>query len=164
MRQNDAYEFDFLGSKHHVYLFTVQRGITYEVRFKPSGYLFENAQPFVDSVFEMVLLPINADVDQEKPLDARIQPTVVAIIRHFFIHKEKVLLYVCENKDGKGAARNRKFDQWFRIYNLDNHFKFDFVITNGQEHYYNSVIGRLDNPYKTAITMACFELAESNSK
>jgi len=112
----------------------------------------------------MVLLPINPDVDKEKSLDARILPTVVAIIRDFFIQKEKVLLYVCENKDDKGALPNRKFDQWFRLYNLDNHFKFDFVITNGQERYLNSVIGRIDNPYKTEITVACFELAEDNSK
>ncbi len=134
------------------------------IKFKPSGYLFDSKQPFVDSVFEMVLLPVNPAVDQEKPLDARTQPTVIAIIKHFFAQKERVLLYVCENKDGKGAARNRKFDQWFRLYNLAGHFKFDFVITNGQEQYLNSVIGRIDNPHKVDITMACFELAESNSK
>jgi len=52
MKQIDPYEFDFLGGKNNGYLFTVQRGTTYEVKFKPSGYLFDSAQPFVDSVFE----------------------------------------------------------------------------------------------------------------
>ncbi len=51
-----------------------------------------------------------------------------------------------------------------RLYNLDNHFKFDFVVTNADERYFNSVIGRIDNPYKVDITLACFELAEDNSK
>ncbi len=164
MKESEPYEFDFLGGDNNVYIFTVQRGHTYEAKFKPSGYLFDSSQPFVDSIFEMVLLPVNPGVGQDLPLDAKTQPTVIAIVSHFFTQKERVLLYVCENKDGKGAARNRKFNQWFSLYNLDNHFKFDFVISNGQERYLNSVIGRIDNPYRAEVTLACFELAENNSK
>jgi len=81
MKQLDPYEFDYIGGKDSTYLFTAQRGITYELRFKPTGYLFDSAQPFVNSIFEMVLLPINPDVDNQKPLDARIMPTVFAINR-----------------------------------------------------------------------------------
>lgn len=112
----------------------------------------------------MVLLPVKVDVDKEKLFDARIPATVAAIVREFFIRKERSLLYVCENKDGKGAARERKFAQWFEIYGVQSHFKFDFEISNADERYLNSVIGRIDNPYRTEIILACFELAEGNSK
>lgn len=63
MKQLDPYQFDFIGGKDNAYIFTAQRGTTYEVRFKSTGYLFDRAQPFVNSIFEMVLLPINPDVD-----------------------------------------------------------------------------------------------------
>ncbi|MPR36174.1 DUF6169 family protein [Salmonirosea aquatica] len=159
-----AYEFAFLGGSDSAYIFPTRFGITYEVRFKPSGYLFGDEQPFADSIFEVVLLPARGDADKEKPLDARIPSTVAAIVKDFFIQKETVLLYICEDNDGRGAVRNRKFGQWFNFYKLEYHFKFDFTIGSAEEQYYNSVIGRMDNPYKNEIIAACFELAEDNSK
>ena len=164
MKKSDAYEFVFQGGADNLYAFATANKLVYEVKFKPSGYLFDNDQPFVNSIFEMVLLPVKDDVGKEKQLDERIPATVTAIIRHFLTRKEKVFLYVCEDKDGKGAARDRKFDQWFRVYDTNNYFKFNFTITDGKEQYYNSVIGTMDNPYRSEIIVACFELAENNNK
>lgn len=110
------------------------------------------------------MLTVKGEQGKKLSLDARIPATVTAIVKDFFTNKETVLLYICENKDGRGDARNRKFNQWFELYGLPYHFKFDFEISNADERYLNSVIGRIDNPYRVEIIKACFELAENNSK
>lgn len=109
MNKGDAYEFAFLGDKDSTYVFPTRHDLTYEVRFKPSGYLFGDEKPYADLIFELVILPIPADANKEKPLDSRIPPTVAAIVRDFFTQKEKVLLYICDDRDGRGAARDKKF-------------------------------------------------------
>jgi hypothetical protein len=164
MEKSDPYEFIFQGGRDNLYAFATALRLVYEVKFKPSGYLFDDAQPFIDSIFEMVLLPVKADADKEKLFDARIPATINAIVRDFFSNKETVLLYICENRDGRGGARNRKFAQWFELYGLQSHFRLDFEISDADERYLNSVIGRIDNPYRVEVILACFELAESNSK
>lgn len=112
----------------------------------------------------MVLLPVKVDGDKEKLFDVRIPATINAIVRDFFTNKETVLLYICENRDGQGGAHKRKLAQWFDFYGLQSYFKFDFEISNADERYFNSIIGRVDNPYRAEIILACFELAEDNSK
>lgn len=164
MKKSDAYEFVFEGDTDNLYAFATANKLVYEVRFKPSGYLFESDQPFVDSIFEMVLLPVKDDIGKEKRLDKRIPDTVAAIARHFLARKKNVFLYVCEDKDGKGTARDRKFDHWYKLYDSVNYFKFNFIIADGEKQYFNSVIGTADNPYRTEIISACFELTENNSK
>jgi len=164
MRKYSAYEFAFLGGIDNTYIFPTRHNLTYEVRFKPSGYIFGNENLFADLVFELVVLPIKSDAEKEKPLDSRLPATIAAIVRDFFIQKEKVLLYICENRDGKGAIRDRKFRRWFDFYNMQDHFKVDLEIGNAQEKYFTSLIGKLDNPHKAELVVAYFELIEKHDK
>lgn len=50
MKKSDAYEFVFEGDTDNLYAFATANKLVYEVRFKPSGYLFDNEQAFVDSI------------------------------------------------------------------------------------------------------------------
>lgn len=140
MKKSDSYDFAHNGGADNLYAFATDNKIIYEVRFKPSGYLFDDDQPFVDSILEMVLLPVKADVEKEKLLDEKIPATVADILVHFFTQKEKVILYVCEDNDNRGAVRSRKFIQWFETYKVENIFKFNFTITDGKESYYNRLV------------------------
>lgn len=81
------------------------------------------------------------------PHDQKIMQTVGAIIEEFFDKNQSVVLYICDNSDGRQAVRDRIFTGWFDIYkNKDN-----YTLLHGEAEfdgigYFTSVIIRNDNP------------------
>lgn len=45
---SDAYDFDFIGGQNNVYLFETDNNFRYEVKFVPSGYLWESKPFYAD--------------------------------------------------------------------------------------------------------------------
>lgn len=97
----------------------------YEVSYAPNGdfvfatslnihYLvsFEEEEPLGGcGTFQFV---IRKQENQRSPHDAKIELAILAILETFFKEQLNVLLYMCDDSDGREANRNRLFLTWFR--------------------------------------------------
>lgn len=59
---------------------------------------------------------------QRSPHDPKVEQTILAIINQFFIEHLNVLLYMCDDSDGREANRNRLFLSWFQKHAEPNRF------------------------------------------
>lgn len=140
------------------YTFTTRYMVTYRVVFKPSGYLFGDVV-WADFCYEVAIRNVEGGTDPKTtPADARVVATVVGILSHFFANRERVVVYTCETADGRGAARARKFDGWFRQFNDDQFVKADRQLFDPRLKliYQNSILLRADHPQRDEI-LAAFE-------
>ena len=79
--------------------------------------------------------------------DPKIMQTVGAIIEEFFDKNQSVVLYICDNSDGRQAVRDRIFKGWFDTYKNKDNFTFLHGEANFDDtSYFTSVIIRNDNP------------------
>jgi hypothetical protein len=55
--------------------------------------------------------------DKKEPLDFRVRNTILVIINEFFNEKgpDKVLIFYCDDEDGKKSKRSICFDLWFKM-------------------------------------------------
>lgn len=97
----------------------------YKVSYAPNGdfvfatylgihYLisFESEKPVGGcDTFQFVIQKLNR---QRSPHDAKIEQTILAILDVFFQEHLDVLLYMCDDSDGREANRNRLFLTWFK--------------------------------------------------
>lgn len=82
-------------------------------------------------------------------------------MQDFFKKREHVAVYVCDDSDGKGHVRKRKFDGWFYYHTAGSYIKHDrpFIEANGFV-YYASIILLADNPLRQQIIAAFDNLAD----
>jgi hypothetical protein len=163
MKENEPYPFQFIGGVSNTYGFITSSKASFEIKFKPSGYLFGDEVPFADYTYEFVILSLNDDYVKFNP-DSRISATVSEIVYDFFKLKERTVIYICENRDGRGKARDRKFNHWFSLYNRLFLVKMDFVLGYETNPYLTSLIIRIDNPYMDEILKATAALFEEHKK
>lgn len=97
----------------------------YEVRYSPNGkfffgtslgihYLisFEDETPMGGcNTFQFVIQKLE---NLRSPHDAKVESTILAILDEFFAEHLDVLLYMCDDSDGREANRNRLFLAWFK--------------------------------------------------
>lgn len=141
------------------YTFTTRYMVTYRVVFKPSGYLFGDVV-WADFCYEISVRNVEGGTDPKTtPADARVVATVVGILSHFFANRERVVVYTCETADGRGAARARKFDGWFRQFNDDRFVKADYALFDltRNQTYHSSILLRANHPQRDEI-LAAFEV------
>ena len=70
------------------------------------------------------------------------------MIEEFFRNDPLVMLYICDPRDHRQAARNRLYIFWFENYIFNSNYRFysesvEFESVN----YYAGLIMRKDNPY-----------------
>jgi Family of unknown function (DUF6169) len=142
------YDFLFVGGLFNSYVFQTKHGITYEVTFKSSGYLFEQHTLLRENTFEFSVLVAENLTGKTPPSDRLIPATIARIFSDFFQHKEQVVVYICDTSDGRASVRNRKFNQWFDWYKGTTFIKIDMQLgedANGQT-YFTAMILRTDHP------------------
>lgn len=61
---SDAYDFDFKGGDNNAYLFETDSGIRYQVKFVPSGYLWESNPSYADHTHEFAFFPLENNTDK----------------------------------------------------------------------------------------------------
>ena len=97
----------------------------YEVSYAPNGdfvfstnlgihYLisFESETPMGGcDTFQFVIQKLD---QQRSPHDAKVEQAILAILNVFFEEHLDVLLYMCDDSDGREANRNRLFLAWFK--------------------------------------------------
>ena len=149
------YDFIFEGEWDNAYTFDTVNNISYRVKFKPSGYLFDSYL-WSFYAYELVIEVTENPHDKLPPLDRQIAPTIARIFEDFLQEKEKIAVYTCETADGRHLARMRKFDAWFKDFNPDFFLKIDRFLKDDKDDviYFNSLILRQDNPFKNEILEA----------
>ena len=159
-----SYNFTFKGGWDDVYAFTTKSEVDYVVRFKPGADYVSVAEPWRDEFYEVVIEVASAPDPSHIPADRSIYPTIVAIIAHFFVVHERVILYICDDPDSRQLARQYKFDNWYRQVADPLFIKYDLPsVADDSERYFASIFLRADNPNRFAIITA-FERLASGEK
>ena len=157
------YDFTLEAGTNAVYAFTRADKFFYEVRFKPSGYVFSE-YTWSDTVFEIVIDLVFAPDPDKIPADRSVQATIIKIIAHFFTVHERVILYICDDSDSRELARKRKFDTWYARYGTSLFAKYDLPpISEGTERFFASIFYRRGNPNRFAV-IAAFDRLASGEK
>ncbi|MFD2569742.1 DUF6169 family protein [Spirosoma soli] len=151
--QNKPYDFICLGGINNTYAFVTRHQIIYEIKFKPSSYIFGNQPPFTEFAFEFVMDVAENPLPKLPPPDTSLPATIASIFNDFFVSQETVVVYVCENADGRANSRNRKFNQWFEQSEQKglSFVKLDYRFGADTEFFFTSLIMRVDNPRMAEI-------------
>lgn len=151
--------YEFTNDEPNSFLFRTSTQILYEVRFKPSGYIFANDPELQSYVFEISIAIIENPLGKRPPGDRLVPPTIAHIFGEFFEQHERIVVYVCDTSDQRGRVRQRKFTSWFNLYEGCTYTQFsDTMIDEAGVPYFISLIIRLDNPYRRRLLLAFDDL------
>ncbi|MGV3461705.1 MAG: DUF6169 family protein [Flavobacterium sp.] len=159
-----TYPFLFIGGVNNSYTFETDNAIAYEIKFKPSPYLFSGNE-FSELIFEFVIdIAIN-ESGKNPPLDYLVSETIAEIFKEFFNNYSKnVCIYICDSSNNRQDIRRKKFDQWFYKYQNDSFIKVDEILVDSNKNRYPiSMIILKRNPYIKQIISAFIELSEGES-
>lgn len=96
---------------------------------------------------------------QRSPHDPKVEQTILTIVNQFFAEYLNVLLYICDDSDGREAKRNRLFLSWFNKSAEPGRFTIRAANTVIEGHgFYAAIIVENRNPKLEAITKE-FEIA-----
>lgn len=158
-RPSSGYRIDLEPDDPNVYFFETSNSIIYEVRFKPSGYIFASDPEIQPFVFEISITVLENPLDRRPPFDPLVAPTIARIFGYFFEQHERVVIYVCATSDQRGSVRQRKFTNWFSYYKGIEYAQFtDTLIDEAGVPYSISLIVRFDNPYRRRLLLAFDDL------
>lgn len=95
--------------------------------------------------------------DCKSPHDPKVEQTILAILDEFFAEHLDVLLYMCDDSDGREANRNRLFLAWFKKHAAPERFtiRVASAIVEGKG-FYAAIIVENRNPLLETI-IADFE-------
>ncbi len=158
-RPLSGYRVDNDSSEPNVFIFETVNSIIYEVRFKPSGYIFENDPEIQPFVFEISIVVLENPTGKGPPGASLVPPTIARIFGNFFEQHERVVVYVCDTSDKRGSVRQRKFENWFSYYKGVSYAQFnDTLVDDAGVPYSMSLIIRLDNPFRRRLLLAFDDL------
>ncbi len=153
------YEFREAPGEENTFLFETHWGLSYEIKFKHTPYLFENSPEYTNDVYELSII-LAEPRPAKAPPDAAIARTVFAIGQAFIDRLgHPIFLFICDTRDGKQAVRARTFTRWFTeignpyLLKIDGSFPDPQAGTN-----YVSFIIQLDHPYFREATAAFADL------
>lgn len=87
------------------YIFETEKGIHYTISFEEeSSFGGCGTYQFIIEKRERI----------RSAHDPKVEKTILAILNQFFVEHLDVLLYMCDDSDGREANRNRLFLTWFR--------------------------------------------------
>lgn len=158
----DHYPFEFIKDGFTpTYFFITNDKVIYEVRFKYSPYIFENFDDVSKNTYEFVLVPTEGSLNS-KGSDTLIGATVSEIFKHFFSNKANVVIYACDNSDGRAAARDRKFNHWFEHFSGISYIKCNLLLPEADSVIYLSMILHSKNPLRYRAFEAFDSLQDNN--
>ena len=119
--------------------FVTDYGISYDVGF------YEDTLFYITGAFHFYISNANRQHAQSDP---KILQTVMAVIEEFFRQNPMVMLYICDPRDHRQAARNRLYQQWFDNYINHSNFRlYSESVVYKSIDYYAGLIMRKDNPF-----------------
>ena len=125
------------------YIFETEMGIHYTVSFE------EESAIGGCTTYQFIIEKMEKARSSHDP---KVELTILAIIDQFFAEHLDVLLYMCDDSDGREANRNRLFLSWFKK-NADTE-RFDIRAANATVEgrgFYAAIIVEKRNPLLEAI-------------
>lgn len=162
----NPYNFEKVGLDENVYLFDTDFGLSYEVVFKPTPYLFPADKPYSNDTYEFSIIVIENPNHASPPFDNRIGGTISHIFNDFYrINGNKISLYICASHDNRQRVRFKKFNAWFTTFNDSKYFKIDSPLIDSEGNTFPiSIILRFDNPFAKEISDSFIELIQTYQK
>lgn len=111
---------------------------------------------------EVYTFNIEPETKQPHPIDNRIAVTVVYILQRFFCRKERSMIMVCDNIDGKELKREQLFSKWFLQYNDGSILKYNASVTTENYLLYVSMFLHKENPLSRQLISAFYDLVKNN--
>ncbi len=134
--------------------------VVYEVRFKPSDYLFPSIPELDGCVFEFALALLVLPSGIKLTPDPRIAPTAVGTINQFMTDPNRVITYICNSSDRRELAPKPKFDQWFDTFATDTFQKQDGTLTDADGLcFYIAALWQRNHPISHQIAVAFDDFA-----
>lgn len=126
------------------YDFITSQGIHYTV-------YFDIDQPLGGcETFQFIIQKVE---HQRSSHDPKVEETILTIVDQFFRENLNVLLYICDDSDGREANRNRLFLAWFKKFAEPGRFTIRTANTTIEGHgFYAAIIVENRNPLLKAIT------------
>ena len=130
------------------FTFTTGSGSKYVVLFALDEHVFsELNQDGKIIVYEVMVNP--EEEGQILPLDAKVGQTVCQVIMDFIDkHDERIIVYVCEDNDGREGKRQKLFQRWFDNYVQDETY---YKVPLETETRFTSVIFKEGNIHTDAL-------------
>lgn len=132
----------------------------------PYAEYFKKYPAEISSKFYAFNLELTNKKIKPKEVDKRIADTVITIVGDFLNSQINAVVYVCDNSDGREAARSRKFLNWFDYYEhpsaqiiqISNNFNAGGLLI------YTSLLVHKKNKKLKDIVLAYFDLTKEEEK
>ena len=137
-RINERAHYYVMLSPRGGYIFETQSGIHYTISF-------EDDTPIGGcGTYQFIIERMERERSAHDPM---VEQTILAIIDEFFAENLNVLLYICDDSDGREANRNRLFLSWFKKHADPNRFAIRAAnaIVEGKG-FYAAIIVETRNP------------------
>ncbi len=158
--QLSSYNFRFTGGDSNTYVFETGSGSSYEITFKPSGYLFDEQDAFRDDVYEFSINLISHKSARLPLTDPLIAPTVVGVFQDFHDKHGLVVIYICDSSDNRQLVRYRKFGIWFHRYRHLGFIKMDVEIDDPRGTIYTSLLMHRQYRYRDEAVLAFLRITD----
>ncbi len=153
----------------NAYCFITKNNILYRIFFAENNTLSEISKEDIPNVY---LLTVEKSSKGIEPLDIQVSKTVENIIEKFFEQPFKMLLYVCDDGDGRANSRHKKFEGWYqksklrdRITKIDSLVSMDLNNEDIPKLYTSFLIHKQNGAYDKMIQIfARFEAALHEEK
>ncbi len=134
------------------YTFITVHGIEYFVYLADGSHYFEKYPQFAAYV---IMFGFYTNPVKNIPADKNVRITITQIITNYFIaNEDKILLFVCEQGDGKQFFRMKKFNGWFTLAGNLKIVKTDLEIPFDNGFTYLSVLYHKRNIHANEIEKA----------
>ena len=143
------YNFEKIDSEEFIYLFDTDFGLSYEIVFKPTPYLFPAEKPYSNDAYEFSIIVIENPNHASPPFDNRIGSTIANIFDNFYEkYGNTISLYICASHDNRQFVRFRKFSSWFATFGSSKYFKIESAVEDAEgQKFPLALIIKKDNPY-----------------
>lgn len=143
--------------------FTTKTGTEYRVYFYPASEYFTDLS---DSVlltkygFFFGFTKLEPNENKAEAMDLSVRATIIHVIDSFFENngRENVLIFYCDDNDGKNAKRAKSFQLWFEGANSQTCFKKhdeEIIVLSEEgniaENEYLSLIIECDNKFQPEL-------------
>jgi Family of unknown function (DUF6169) len=153
-------------TNERTYSFITEKGIEYRCIFISYAEYFPNHPDIAPNFFSFNLELKDPKAKLPRGTDKRIADTVISIVGDFLATQTNAVVYVCDNSDGKEAARNRKFLSWFDYYDHPSS-KIVQVTSNftvGGLFIYSSLLIHKKNKRFNDMVLAYLDLTKDDEK
>lgn len=140
-----------------VAVFMTDNGLVYEAGFVEDYTFFE------ENAYQFYLKELTGS---SGPRDNKIMSTVGAIIEEFLAQNDSVVVYICDDSDGRQAIRNRIFISWYNT--TKKHENYTLLTGQGKISgytYFAAAIVAKNNPdYHEIVHAFAFFKMEARAK